>query len=446
MSEHTNLEQRTLTMRMTAMHRLRRFPKPAALGLALSVGLAACDLDSLLDVEPVDQVPAEGLTTPQNARLLVNGAIADFECAYGSYVALTGVLAGEMLDATSTAARWNVDRRLFDTPTAESQYATFGCTALGVYTPLSTARFSSENILDALRGWSDAELADLGHDRDELLAEAAAYNGYSYLLLAEGFCSAAIDLSTEMMPAQLFGIAVDRLEEAEAAARAANRTDLVNLALVGQARAHRGLNDAAGALAAAQQVDAGFRYDAETATDFSIRQNRIFASNGPQPLGGQGLSVGWEYHHYDHFGAADPRVAVSDSIGLGPDQTTPMFYQEKYTELDDPIRIASYEEAQLIIAEFADGATAEAIINDFHADAGLPPVDFSGMTDAQILDHVIEERRSVLFLEGHRLEDVERNDLDRFPAPGTPHRKGQAYGDARCFPLPDVEIRNNPNI
>lgn len=446
MSEQRNMEQRTLTTRMTAMHRLRRFLKAAALGLALTTGLAACDVNDLLDVEPVDQVPADGLTTPQNARLLVNGAIADFECAYGSYVALTGVLSGEMIDATSTAARWDVDRRLFDAPSKEAQYATFGCTGLGVYTPLSTARFSSENILKALREWTDAELAALGHDRDELIAEAAAYNGYTYLLLAEGFCSAAIDLSEEMMPAQLFAIAVERFEEAEAAANAAGRADLVNLALVGQARAYRGLDNGAAAVAAAEQVDPGFRYDAETATDFSVRQNRIFASNGPQPLGGQGLSVGWQYHHYDHFGAADPRVAVSDSIGLGPDQTTPMFYQEKYTELDDPIRIASYDEAQLIIAEFEGGATAEAIINDFHADAGLPPVDFSGMTDAQILDHVIAERRSVLFLEGHRAEDVERYNLPQFPAAGTPHRKGQAYGDARCFPLPDVEIRNNPNI
>src|SRR5690606_21436738 len=221
---------------------------------------------------------------------------------------------------------------------------------LGIYTPLSTARFSSENILVALRGWSDAELADLGQDRDELLAEAAVYNGYAYLLLAEGFCSVAIDLSVAMTPAEVFAIAVARFEEAEAAARTAGRDDLVNLALVGQARAHRGLDNGADAVAAAQQVEPGFRYDAETATEFSVRQNRIFASNGPQPLGGQGLSVGWQYHHYLHDGAADPRVPVSDSIGLGPDQATPMFYQEKYTGLADPIRLASYDEAQLIIA------------------------------------------------------------------------------------------------
>src|SRR5690606_31573079 len=149
---------------------------------------------------------------------------------------------------------WNVDRRRFDSAPDQSQYATFGCTALGVYTPLSRARFSSENILDALRTWSDSELADLGHDRDELIALAANYNGYSYLLLAEGFCAAAIDMSEERTPAQLFAVAVERFVEAQAAASAAGRADLVNLALVGQARAHRGLNNGAAAVAAAQQV------------------------------------------------------------------------------------------------------------------------------------------------------------------------------------------------
>lgn len=441
-----NTNQRTLTTRMTAMHRLRRFRKAAALGLAFSFGLTACDPGDLLDVDPVDTVPAEGLTTPANARLLVNGAIADFECAYGSYVALTGVLSGEMIDATSTAARWPVDRRLFNSASDESQYATFGCTGLGVYVPLSTARWSADNILTALQGWTDAEVAEYGEDRDELIAEAAAYAGYAYLLLGEGFCSMAIDLSTEKTPAEMFQLAIDKLEIAQAAAAAAGRDDLVNLALVGQARAYRNLDDGASAVAAAQQVDADFEYFAETATDFGVRQNRLFASNGPQPLGGQGLSVGWEYHHYTHYGLEDSRVAVSDSIGLAGDGTTPMFYQEKYTELDDPIRIASYDEAQLIIAEYSDAATAEAIINEFHADAGLPAVDFTGMTAADILAHVVAERRSELWLEGHRLEDVERFNLDRFPAPGTPHRKGQSYGDARCFPLPDIEIRNNPNI
>jgi hypothetical protein len=32
------------------------------------------------------------------------------------------------------------------------------------------------------------------------------------------------------------------------------------------------------------------------------------------------------------------------------------------------------------------------------------------------------------------------------PEPGTAYRKGGLYGTDICFPIPDVEIRNNPNI
>lgn len=443
MREHTETT-RTMIMRMSAMLRLRPFAAIAGLGMAMT--LAACDVGDLLEVDPVDRVPAEGLTTPTNARLLVNGAIADFECAASAYVALSGVLSGELTDATATASRWHVDRRLFDDPADQDQYATASCTGLGIYTPLSTARWSAENILTALQGWTDEQLTEVGADRDELIAEAAAYAGYTYVLMAEGFCSVAIDLSEALSPAQVLLRAVDHFDTAMSAAQAAGRDDLLNLARVGQARAYRGLDDGPSAVAVAQQVPAGFRYDVERASDFSERRNRIFAENGPLPLGGQSLSMGVEYRHYEHFGEDDPRVAVSDSIGMDDDGLTPLFFQEKYTALDQPMRLASYDEAQLIIAEFEGGATAEAIINTFHDEAGLANVDFSGMSAAQVLDHVIEERRSVLWLEGQRAEDVERFDLARTPAPGTPHRKGQAYGDARCFPLPDVEIRNNPNV
>lgn len=438
------MTQQTLT-RTISMDRLRRFWS-VGLALALAIPVAACDVNDLLDVDPVDRVPADGLTTPANAQLLVNGAIADFECAAGAYVALTGVMAGEMTDATPTSSRWHVDRRFFDDAGDEEQYATAGCTGLGIYTPLSTARWSAENILAALQGWTDDEVGEFGADRQELIAQAAAYAGYSYILMAEGFCSMAIDLSVEKTPAEVFGLAIEDLNTAVTAAQAAGRDDLVNLARVGLARAYRGLDQGANAVAAAQQVPAGFVYEIETASDFGVRNNRIFSQNGPAPLGGTALSVGLEYRTYTHYGAEDPRVPVSDSQGMDDDGLTPLFFQLKYDALDAPIRLASYDEAQLIIAEFEGGATAEGIINAFHADAGLLPVLFIGMSDSEILAHVIAERQSVLWLEGHRLEDVERYDLARQPAPGTPHRKGQAYGDARCFPLPDVEIRNNPNV
>ena len=63
---------------------------------------------------------------------------------------------------------------------------------------------------------------------------------------------------------------------------------------------------------------------------------------------------------------------------------------------------------------------------------------------------IIEERRREFFLEGRRFGDVIRYNLSVVPAPGTPFKNGGTYGPGTgiqiCFPLPDVERNNNPNI
>lgn len=431
---------------MNSIQRWKRLLRGVTLAAALAVVGTGCDMDALLDVQPVDRVPAEGLTTPANAELLVNGAIADFECAYGAYVALSGVVAQELIDATQTAARWPAERRDFSDEADQAQYATFGCTGLGIYEPLQTARWSAENILFALQGWTDAELMDLGFDRQELIATAAAYAGYSYVLLGEGFCSMAIDLSAELPPSAMFDSAVARFTTAIAAAQAAGEDDLLNLARVGRARAYLNLGQGANAVDDANQVPPGFEYVATTGSEFAVRYNRVFDQSGDEDQGGgSSLSVGPLYRTFTHMGEDDPRVDVSDFIRTNNDGTD-VFYQLKYLSLDDPITLASYDEAQLIIAEVELGLTAIEIINQFHAEAGLDPFVADPTDDAAILSHVLDERQAELWLEGHRFNDIERHSLPLVPAPGTPYRKGQEYEDARCFPLPFVEIRNNPNI
>lgn len=409
----------------------------ALLALALVVPLGACDFDSLLDVEAPDQIPADGLAVPANAELLVDGAVGDFECAYGAYVTLTAVMAGEMTDATQTASRWPYDQR--NVNSNDTQYSTSGCTGLGVYTPVSQARWSADNILEHLEEWSDAEV----EGRQALIARAAVFSGYSHLLLAEGFCSVAIDMSAEMQSSDVLQRAVTRLERALAAATGAGESDVANLARVGLARAHIDLGNTTEALGYAQDVPPGFEYTVTASAESSRRNNRVFAQNGLGSSGGSALSVGERYRNVTWAGDPDPRVPVVDEERNATDGT-PIFTQTKYESLSAPIPLATADEAQLIIAEIEGGQTAVDIINAFHAAAGLDP--FGGGSAAEILDHVIEERSRELWLEGHRFHDIRRFDLPLVPEPGTPHRKGSTYGDDRCFPLPDVERRNNPNI
>ena len=81
-----------------------------------------------------------------------------------------------------------------------------------------------------------------------------------------------------------------------------------------------------------------------------------------------------------------------------------------------------------------------------HTKAGLPAYDPTGQTAAQVLAQVIDERRREFFLEGHRLGDIRRYSIVLSPAVGTAFPNGGTYGTQNCFPLPDVERINNPNI
>lgn len=65
----------------------------------------------------------------------------------------------------------------------------------------------------------------------------------------------------------------------------------------------------------------------------------------------------------------------------------------------------------------------------------------------EVRAQLIEERRRELFLERHRLGDIIRFNITLSPPAGTPFPiKGGVYGNQICFPLPDVERNNNPNI
>jgi hypothetical protein len=132
-------------------------------------------------------------------------------------------------------------------------------------------------------------------------------------------------------------------------------------------------------------------------------------------------------------------VTVTDQGKNGFDGVTRHWMSNKWPARTTSIPIATWKEAQLIIAEAAantgDEAAAVAIINDLHTRAGLP--GYSPATDGPVKDQVILERSRELFQEGgHRLNDMLRFGLPFFS--GTDHIGG-TYGNTTCFPLPLVE-------
>lgn len=402
--------------------------------------VAACNvLSDALDVQAPDRIERDPLeASPQNATLLLNGAIGDFECALGAFIVAGGLMGGELIETTATSSRWSYDRR--DINTNETHYSTFSCQAVGVYTPIQTARWTADNVLGLLQGWSDAEV----EDRQEKIAMAAAYAGYSRILLGEAFCSAAIDVGPEIDSQAIFAQAVEKFDLAITAATAASNTDLLNFAKVGRARALLNQGQFAEAAAAVTGVPDAFVWNATASEADSRRYNRVYSQNY-----GRAVSIAEPYRNL-----GDPRVAVVDSMIFAGDDRTPLFVTAKYTDFADPIPIASGDEARLIVAEFAleDGrrGDAVAIFQALRAEEGAPQLTAGELADLTDTELLAQERSRELFLEGQHLYDVRRLALPLFPAPGTTYStvyaKGGDYGSQTCMPLPDVERFNNPNI
>jgi hypothetical protein len=144
-------------------------------------------------------------------------------------------------------------------------------------------------------------------------------------------------------------------------------------------------------------------------------------------------------------------VAVTDLARNGTATGSRIWVPTKYNVVTAPMRVASYAEAQLIVAENAAStdiaAAVKAINNARSRTAGLPDyVAPAGATAADIKAQIIEERRREFFVEGHRLGDMRRYGIAFTPAQGTAYQYSGVYGTQTCFPLPDVERINNPTI
>ncbi len=398
-----------------------------------------------LDVVTTSRIPAEAIESPANAQLLVDGAIADFECAFATYVVQSATVGEEFIYAQQTADRTPPDARR--TTPNDNRYAVGSCTELGIYTPLQVARRSAENVLEYLQEWTDAVVPN----RTNLIGIVSAYAGYSYVLLGEGFCTMAfskvnrdrtIEYGGEIQRDSVFKLAIARFTQAIAAAQAANNTDILRMAYLGRARARLNAGDYAGAKADAALIPSGYLKNATYSAAIARRFNFVWADNS---VTSRSSSIGEPYRSI----TGDPRVPVTATTFVTPATGIRHFYQTKYASGDAPIPLATYEEAQLIIAE-ADiraGNLGPAFVILTALRARGNQGAFVGTTQAQYMAELIDQRRRELFLESHHLGDLIRFGISPQPAAGTPyHFGGGAYGNQLCFPLPAAERQNNPLI
>ena len=426
----------------TGAPRHRRYHALAKACLAIG-SLTACD--SLLEVDLPGQVVADDLDDPAIAQTLVLSAIADFECAYANYTAATALYTDEVDGASGwfSITVWDTrDRRPENTGFTGCEFGIGN--GYGIYRTLQTARFQAQDVFRRIQAFDAAAVPD----KTPMLATVKAYAGYSTLLLSEAYCRttfAEIDANGDVV----LGGALTRDEgfaNAEALFGEAIATasgDILTLAHAGRARARLNRGDVAGAQSDAEEVPSGFEFVATRSSVNLRRWNHLFDDNQRDNY----WRVNPSFRNLTFGGVADPRMVAVDAARPGHDGVTPMWYQQKFMALDQPIPMARWEEAQLIIAEAQGGQAAVDIINALHAAQGLPDWVPNNVNDAtEILSHIVEERRRELYLEGYRMGDALRYGLEADAFPEGLNQKGQRYFSQTCLPLPQVEIDNNPMI
>jgi hypothetical protein len=385
----------------------RRAATRRAIAAIVALGLGAAGCKGVLDVDLPGNVIESALEDPSLAPTLVSSAQGDFECALAVHILSMSVWTHDLIDSSTwqPAGAWNTRRDEGAGGTCPTVLFR-GNGTWGAYLKFHISRTQAANAFRIISGHPDNL-----PNKQRLLATAKAYEGYSLVQLGEAYCDLHID-GVAASRNDAFTQAAAAFQKSMEVAQAANVTDILNLARVGRARALLNLGQRAAAKPFAEAVPSGFVYNATYAASPERRINWVSAYNATNLF----VSVGPAYRNVMLDGVVDARVKVQDMTRTtSNDAITPMWFQLMYPTLGSPIPFATYQEAQLIVAEAEADANnvtaAAAAINRVRALYNLPTYSAGTATGAQVRTQVVEERRRTLFLQGHRLGDMLRYNL-----------------------------------
>lgn len=427
-----------------------------ATGLALVLGvlgLSACDVNDLLEVTDRDVVNPVTLEDPAVLPVVIAGALGNFTSAFAggeSYVTVSALITDEFHASGTFPTRIATDRR-------EQFVGASGNTSDGTYNKLHFARRA---LKDAA-----ARVAEVRNTSDPAYLELKALEGYTMVLLAEGYCS-AIPLSNVVAGEFVYGVPLTGSQVLDSAIVRFNAAGTSNLAAVGKARALLNQGQYSAAAAAAAGVPTTFTY--RITHSESGTSNTIFGlqSNGRYSQSNLEGGTGEPFREPE-----DPRAPFTLRAGGGFDRETPLYVSNKYNDFSDPTVMASGVEARLIEAEAALQANnlgaMTAILNTLRSQVGtimaawvpnyatyfsnptLAPLATPG-SQAAARDVLFSERAFWLFLTGHRLGDMRRliyqyNQQENDVYPSGAYFKGGTYGEDVVFPI-DFDEGNNTSF
>ncbi len=411
---------------------MNRFPFIVTV-IIMFISVSACDL-GLLEVDIPGKVDAAVIDDPKFAETMVLGAQRDFNCYYSNYVVGSGTFTDELYASTEFAAENQLDTR--NVPgTRFNSYDCEANDAAGIYLPMHRAIFTNTQAVQKLDGFSDAEVPN----RIDFIAKASALAGFTMTLQGEGYCRGVVEPEGfALTPIEVLAAAEKQFDRAITAAIDSD-SDILNTALLGRARARLGQGNLTGAAIDAKKIPLGFKEYVEYSEAEPNTENQVFVSI----IRDQFLSIEPQLRDLQLLdGVSDPRVQFTDVGKSGPDGSTPLWTPNQYSSSSSPILLASWEEAQLIIAEAERGQSAVNRINALRDQHNLP--HFNSVDEDEILNQIVEERQRELYLTGHRLGDKIRLNLDW--KEGSNHKNTFIYGNQYCFELAHTEITQNPNI
>lgn len=408
--------------------------------VALGLAVAVVGCESLTEVDP-DPSTVDA-SSPIALREALVGANADFVQSFDSFVVWAGIFNDEFVSSGTAPGIQAWDRRDVD-PDHGGGAARGNSIGGGNYTLLQRAVAFADIGQQRIVDGEFEEIGPPGTDAEEY-ARFSMITGFAKTFIADLWCSTAFGgTGPELTSQDAYALAEEEFTEAINAAEADDETRAA--ARVGRARVRLLMGDESGALADAQAVDPEFEAFLNYSTNSFEQRNRVhfrtwdFAN----------FSVGPAFRDLTlENGSPDPRVELALNPVPAFESSQDLYAPFKVPTPTTPLRYASGDEAQYIIAELTLGQTAVDIINAIRARHGIE-VEWTpdGTSPNEIRDKVIDERKRTLFLEGVRQGDlrryVDQYGLDFWPT-STP--QGFDMGTQTCLPLPEIERNNNPGL
>jgi starch-binding outer membrane protein, SusD/RagB family len=330
------------------------------------------------------------------------------------------------------------------------------------------ARWTAE---DGARRMKEA-MGDADFARSTQAAQITLWAGYANRLLGENMCEAVINGSAPQPHTVHFERAEAHFTEAMQIAQAANQANLVNAARAGRASARMYLGKWSEAVADAQAVPVGFRYNMPYFLTELDQYNRVHEASRSQPYRAHTV---WNTVYENYFTETqDPRVRwVRLILATGQEQTgdaavalrdgtsrrVPWYNQQKHPERTSPIALSTGREMRLIEAEAmlqaGDWQGALTMINSVRTStanqaAARPLQPWTAGSAAEVWTILKRERGIELWLEARRMGDMRRwNAANR---PGSYHVlevvgvPSNLSTQDLCIPISRSERETNPNI